>query len=219
MLLKKALRGKQYSIPSFFVPLPFDRFNIDLVRKLIYFLLEHTTVSQSPKYVLKFPFVTNSEGLKFFKSFPELFDLLFIANSKYVIKTNRLPYAIVQPCLINRMEKKCILLNGRFQYFAANHVKSGRQYKFAESNHLSAIAETYLKELVRECPGTIASGHVRVDLMSYNDNIVVNEFESLEAMYCPENPSKDSNKESITYSFLVNYWAQILSNRVFEALN
>ena len=213
------MRGKHYSIPTFFVPLPFDRFNVDLVRKIIRFLREHTTVKESPKYVLKYPFVTNSEGLKFAKSFPELFDLLRIANTKYVIKTNRLPYAIVQPCLINRMEKKCILLNGKFQYFAVNHVKGGRQYKFAESNHLAVTAETYLQELVRKCPGTIVSGLVRVDLMSYNNTIVVNEFESLEAMYCPEKPSNDSNKESITYSFLVNYWTQILSNRVFETFN
>lgn len=187
-----------------------------MVREIIRFLREHTTVKKSPRYVLKLPFVTNSEGLKFPKSVPEVFEALLIANMKYFIKHNRLPYAILQPCLVNRKEKKCVLLNGSFQYFAENHVKSGRQVKFAEDDELSEAAETYLQELVSRCPGTIVSGLIRVDLMSYNDTIVVNEFESLEAMYCPENPRRDSHKASSVHWFLVRYWMHILSKRVFD---
>ena len=212
---KKALREKEYTIPSFFVPLPFDRFNLDLVYKIIDFLGEHTTPDQCPEYVVKLPFVTNSEGLKFARSFPDVFDALLIANNKYFIKQNRLPYVIIQPCLSNRKEKKCVMLNGRFHHFAKNHVKSRFQTKFAEDDDLAKVAETYLQELVSRCPGTITSGLVRVDLMSYNGAIVVNEFESLEAMYCPEN-NRDSGKEASAYCFLVNYWTNILSNRVFK---
>ena len=209
------MRGKQYSIPSFFVPLPFERYDLVLVQEIIEFLREHTTVEKSPRYVLKLPFVTNGEGLKFPTSFPEVFDELRIASIKYVIKNNRIPYAIVQPYLINRKEKKCVMINGSFQYFAENHVKGGYQAKFAEDHTLPLVAETYLRELVSQCPGTIVSGLVRVDLMFYNDTIVVNEFESLEAMYCPENPRRDSDKEASVRFFLVQYWRNILSTRVF----
>ena len=75
---------------------------------------------------------------------------------------------------------------------------------------MPAIAELYLQELVSRCPGTIASGLVRVDLMYYNNRIVVNE-----AMYCPENRIRDSNKAMNARSFLVDYWIDILINRVF----
>ena len=85
--------------------------------------------------------------------------------------------------------------------------------KFAADKALPAIAELYLQELVSRCPGT--SGLVRVDLTSYNNRIVVNEFESLEAMYCPENRIRDSNKAMNARSFLVDYWIDILINRVF----
>ena len=213
---KKALQGNGHTIPSLFVRLPFDRFNTALVYEIIKFLGDHTSPDQSPKYVVKLPFVTNSEGIKFPTSFPQVFDALLIASKKFAIENNRISYAIVQPCLINRKEKKCVMLNGRFHHFAKNHVKSSPQSKFAEDDELKKVAETYLEELVLRCPGTIASGLVRVDLMSYNGSIVVNEFESLEAMYCPENPHRDSDNESKAYCFLVNYWTDIISNRVLK---
>ena len=209
------MRDKEYTIPSFFVPLPFDRFDIDLVNAIIRFLCEHTTSTKTPRYVLKFPFVTNSEGLKFPRSFPDVFEKLLTANEKFFIENDRLPYAILQPCLRNRKEKKCVMLNGRFHYFAKIHVTTGPQKKFAADKALPAIAELYLQELVSRCPGTIVSGLVRVDLMSYNNRIVVNEFESLEAMYCPENRIRDSNKAMNARSFLVDYWIDIVINRVF----
>ena len=51
------------------------------------------------------------------------------------------------------------------------------------SHDLIAFAHCSVKQLKDAVPGTHTSGIVRVDIMQYNDRLVVNEFESLEAIY------------------------------------
>jgi hypothetical protein len=54
-----------------------------------------------------------------------------------------------------------------------------------------SFAEESLRQLKAKRPGTITNGLVRVDIMlSDNGNMVVNEFESLEAVY-NTTPSND----------------------------
>ena len=219
---EQALAPKGNSIPSLFVPLPFDRYDSSLVSSIIGFTFAHTFSDDEERiqrgerknFVVKFPFVTNREGLKFAHSFVDIFEELLNATTKFA---ERIPYAIIQPYIINRKEKKCVLLNGRFSHFAVNHVKAGPQRLFADDKDLPLIAENYLQELVAVCPGTITSGLVRVDMMCYRGKVVVNEFESLEALYVPEY-DRDYDKDGRTKQFLQGYWKDIIISRVIREL-
>jgi len=214
-----ALALKQHSIPTLIVPLPFDRYNASLVSSIMEFAFSHRFPKEERgkemrNFVVKFPFVTNSEGIKYPRSFVDIFEELLLASRKY---ENRIPYAIIQPYIINRKGKKCVLLNGRFHNFAHNHVKSSPQRSFAKDDELSPLAETFLQELALVCPATITSGLIRVDLMCYRGKIVVNEFESLEAMTDCENAGK-KDKEMGVSDFLVRYWKDLITTRVIRQL-
>ena len=211
----KTLQASRHSIPSFFVSLPFQANDEDLVQSLQVFVSENSTPGVGPLFVCKLPFVTNCEGLKFPNSFDSILNELRTASRKYM---SRIPYAIIQPRLSNMKEKKLILLNGRFHHFAVNHRNVvGREY--ADDSMLPPVAERYLQELTAACPGTIASGLVRVDLMCYNGNIVVNEFESLEAMYEPEKTNRIKDPAFATKQYLITYWHNILEARVLDPLD
>lgn len=58
-----------HAIPTFFIELPFDRLDVELVSELVDFLNFHRNNSG---FVVKFPFMTNSEGLRFPKSVIEV---------------------------------------------------------------------------------------------------------------------------------------------------
>lgn len=109
------------------------------------------------------------------------------------------------------------LLIGVFHHLSRNHVNSGSRIAFSQGPHtdLGTIAETYLRELIAVHPGTITSGVVRVDVMIHNQNIVVNEFESLEAFYSTSSSRpRDLMGEYETYQFMQNYWVDMLQERV-----
>jgi len=50
-------------------------------------------------WIVKFPFVTNREGIQFCKTKKRVAQMVSSAAIKY---TNRIPYCMVQPCLLNR---------------------------------------------------------------------------------------------------------------------
>ena len=50
-------------------------------------------------WIVKFPFVTNREGIQFCKNKKRVIQMIKSAIIKY---ENRLPYCMVQPCLLNR---------------------------------------------------------------------------------------------------------------------
>ena len=91
----------------------------------------------------------------------------------------------------------------------------GRSFKATASHEaLFRFAEAAVKSLSQRSPGTIVDGLVRVDIMETDKgNWVVNEFESLEAIYEP--PSRDACIVASVNSFLINYWCQVLK-REFE---
>jgi hypothetical protein len=50
-------------------------------------------------WILKFPFVTNREGIQFCKSKKRVVAMVRNAVRKY---QDRIPYCMIQPCLLNR---------------------------------------------------------------------------------------------------------------------
>lgn len=94
-------------------------------------------------------------------------------------------------------------------YFAHNHVSSGQQMRFSVPREsVITFAEESVRKLKDVLPGTHFSGLVRVDIMQRsNAMLVVNEFESLEAMYSSQDNDLDDCK---THSRLVEMWSAIL---------
>lgn len=99
-------------------------------------------------------------------------------------------------------------------------MSSGKRKAFSHGPHtkLGALAEEYLKKLSSVHEGTITSGLIRVDLMIYKGEIVVNEFESLEAFYSTASSrSRDiAEGEYATFQFMKDYWVNILWERVIK---
>jgi hypothetical protein len=63
-----------------------------------------------------------------------------------------------------------------------------------------------LAELKAKVQGAILSGLVRVDMMIYEDHLIVNEFESFEASFYSTDKGDVNGYEASTNVFLVNYW-------------
>ena len=165
-------------------------------------------------WVVKFPFVTVREGMRFCKTPDEVFKALEIAAGKF---GGRIPYAMVQPCLLNRKEYKVVVLNGKASHLLPQSAgvrlggKGVRGFSAYPHTDLFQFAELAVELLRERCPGSHTEGLMRVDVMQTGDgNMIVNEFESLEALYM----SAASNQTDRTVTFLREYWAE----RVFDAI-
>ena len=165
-------------------------------------------------WVLKFPFVTVKEGMKFCKTKAELLHQLDIATGKF---GGRIPYAMVQPCLVNRKEYKVVVLDGKAhhilpqKYGVCKGVKDCKSFSSYPHLALFRFAELSVELLRRRCIASHADGLIRVDVMqTLEKNFVVNEFESLEAAYA----GNSIRETSQTHNFLREYWAK----NVFDCL-
>ena len=156
-------------------------------------------------WVVKYPFKTNHDQLRYVRNYEDL---------KEVIKVNYntqetglfVPYCIIQPKLENGKECKVVCLNGKASHITMknNHISSA----FSSPEVLHKFAEDSIQFLENILPSTILNGLVRVDIMERNDGkLIVNEFESLEAGF-----EKSANTDSTVVSFIENYWFQILED-------
>jgi hypothetical protein len=125
------------------------------------------------------------------------------------------PYLMVQPCMLNRMEKKIVCMNGRYCY--TTHPNCSNSHKFRYSGNVELrykmFAENAIRVLKERVPECIVDGLVRVDIFetARNDDEdepvwVVNEIETLEAVYS----TTVGNEEYIFHSGLTDYWVSIL---------
>jgi hypothetical protein len=70
---------------------------------------------------------------------------------------------------------------------------------FSSKPELLVFAEEAVRYLEASAPSCIANGLLRVDIMQRRDgSLIVNEFESLEALF--------DKKEDCTQSFLASFW-------------
>jgi hypothetical protein len=159
--------------------------------------------------LVKFPFTTNQHYITC-KSPEACMSRLKSESRRFY---GAIPYCMVQPTLSNRMEYKVVCFNGNALYVAS--VGNSRKVSFnrrvfmegapTNKNALRfAFAENAIRELAIRCPRAILSGLVRVDIMfcSHLNRAVVNEFESLEAMYSTKKNSDVLKLEN----YLSNYW-------------
>jgi hypothetical protein len=183
----------------------FDFFLYNLLfTNLISFMLNN---NEGCGWVVKAPYTTNSEFVKFAKSFEDIFFSVNLATTKYF---GNIPYMLLQPRMKNRKEYKVVVLNERPTYISYNPKDSGSDRKaFSKPPYtdLLEFADIALQKLKKNCPETISDGLIRVDIFqNENKKFIVNEFESLDANYA----ANEGNmvKDSITSESLNFYWMQ-----------
>jgi len=104
----------------------------------------------------------------------------------------------------NRQEYKVVVFNEEVQFVAANARRARPSVSFSKRPHYKLIefAHDAVQDLKKSCPEFLCDGLVRVDIFEnqYGD-MVVNEFESLEACYYTTNDS-----DMIFAQKLTCYW-------------
>ena len=104
---------------------------------------------------------------------------------------------------------KVVLMNGRDPYLMRSE---SRQYgtKFANQEDIFNFACYAWNRLAKASPQAILDRIFRVDVMTFNDKLVVNEFESLEADY----HAKEDERTFMMDSSLKLYW----KNKLFQMI-
>jgi hypothetical protein len=164
-------------------------------------------------WVIKAPFTTNGECVKFAKSMERIVYFLRACSKKYY---GEIPYVMIQACMYNRKEYKVVALGGEPLYIAAigSEKKStdGVNRAFGDEDELLQFAKLAVKRLLSSVPHAITDGLFRVDIFQDKQNkFVVNEFESLDANY-------DGNEmyECLTTNFIRAYWKKITEEKFAE---
>jgi len=169
-------------------------------------------------WILKAPYVQNSQGFSL-RQVKDLssFQIQLTKNggkSTLFSKANVpcatvFDYLILQP-KFNKAESKIILYNGKAQYIVSTCGK-GLLGKFTH-RELYDAAEKAWNNLKSSTDGAfLHDGLCRVDLFSDNDlNLVVNEYENLDATYT----KLGGNSELNTRQFLRSYYFNKIGNLI-----
>lgn len=157
-------------------------------------------------WVIKGPFTTNSQCIKFVHSIEGMNKSLRLLSNRFF---GHLPYLMIQPCMYNRREYKVVVLNNSPVYIAGISTgskaksKNGVNRAFADFEELQQFAGQAIERLRLAAPFAITDGLFRVDIFqTAAGKMVVNEFESLDAEY----QSPASGTAEATYTFLEKYW-------------
>jgi hypothetical protein len=166
-------------------------------------------------WVVKHPFVTVHEGMKFCTTHDQIRERLAVVSSLFA---GRLPYTMIQPKLSNRKEYKVIVLNGIASHILpqkANGI-SCPGLAFSSKKELFLFAESAVRCLKQNRPGSLVEGLMRVDIMqSSGGNMVVNEFESLEAIYEPSD-REAADVMSRVQRFMFSHWLNTIEREFKE---
>ena len=166
-------------------------------------------------WVVKYPFTTMRDGLKFCKTKHDVYHSLAIASFEY---SWRVFYAMIQSCLKTRKEYKVVVLNGKASHVLPQKangvvVKGGKGFSDAPHADLFRFAETGVERLSQICAGTISDFIIRVDVMQRaNGNMIINEFESFEAVYT----SGKVNEMHVAQRFFHEYWGNVFFIQIGE---
>jgi hypothetical protein len=155
-------------------------------------------------WILKAPFTTNCQFIRFCKDKATIFRYINIATKKFLYI---LPYVMLQACMANRKEYKVVVINQKALYVANDNKKSGKSFSQFPHTELLKFAENAVIALKFNCPSAITDGLVRVDIFkTLNNGFVVNEFESLEACYYNKKDSQFSTEAEVSTFLRETYW-------------
>ena len=157
-------------------------------------------------WVIKGPFTTNSQCIKFVHSIGGMVNAMRLLSNRFF---GHLPYLMIQPCMHNRKECKVVVLNNSPVYQAGistggnSKSKNGVRRSFADFEELQQFANQAIAQLRLAAPFAITDGLFRVDIFqTAAGKMVVNEIESLDAEY----QSSISGRAEAVYTFLEKYW-------------
>jgi len=162
-------------------------------------------------WVVKSPFTTNSQFIRFPKSVEEVYHVCTEAYFDPKIGYDKIPYLMIQPCVFNRKEYKVIVLNSDPFYISSVDSKSSKKstngihkaFSNNPHNELLSFCKESLALFKSNCPSAVVDGLFRIDVMQMRSGrFVVNEFESLEANYY----GKIETQEFVVSLFIKNYW-------------
>ena len=161
--------------------------------------------SEGCGWIVKAPFTTNCDCRIFCHSLEKVMSAVSSAETRF---GRQFSYLMLQPVMQNRREEKVVLFNGEPCYIAdksINPTQSGS--KFADSQQLLAFAAHAVRLLKSRDRLFLCDGLVRVDLFCNSSmQLVVNEFESLEANYTK---SPFERQAKVTEQ-LAQYWEDVL---------
>jgi hypothetical protein len=186
-------------------------FGEDQLGELLDFVSKH---EEGNGWVLKLPFTTNAEGIKFCKSPQAIIDE---ADRHAKNFGHRMSYSLLQPCLANRKEYKVVIVDGRASYVADINQRStvGKAFSVSPHSELKIFAEKVCEIFETFCDDGLILPMFRVDIMQTKSGLVVNEMESLEACYF----SKKFDKfELQTTDLIRTFWLSTIEMLVTEAL-
>jgi hypothetical protein len=188
------------------------------------------THNEGDGWVVKLPFVTHSEGIAYPKSYDSLIDRFIFLMKNF---SHRVPYCMVQPKLCNRMENRVLVRARKAAYHVGVKIgvskqidhalmlsksslmmskqyfnQGGRKVQFGCQKERNKFAEDAVTQLGQKCSGAVVDFVMRVDIMCLKSGqMVVNEFESLEANYVGYR-----DEEMATQEFYTSYWMKILTD-------
>jgi hypothetical protein len=195
--------------------------SITIINLLLYYRFMISTSQFGKGWILKAPYVQNSQGFRL----RNVKDLSSFRQHYYHLTKNggtsssfpkaHVPtaavfdYLILQP-KFDKAESKIILYNGKAQYIVSTCTK-GLLGKFTHSELYEAAENAW--EHLKSCTdgAFLHDGLCRIDLFAdSNGNLVVNEFENLDATYT----KLGSNGETNTKSFLRSYYVNKIGNLI-----
>ena len=183
--------------------------NVDEIEYEINKISKKCKEAGTPKWVLKFPYMTNCENRFWCKDQSTLMKRILQSNVADDIGMS-VPYGLIQPWSTNGKEYKVIVLDGKSAFCTVRNSGS-KPVAFGDEETLFRFAEESLRLLKYYRPGTISDGLVRVDIMQRNDGVmIVNEFEGFEAGF-----EKSAATQGLVGTCLTNFWANKLQH-VYE---
>jgi len=124
---------------------------------------------------------------------------------------------MIQPALVNRQEYKIVCVDGKalLRHSPKKKAQPSKAFLHDTIDELF-YADTALRQLKGSCPSLITDGLLRIDLMKSQRHqmIVVNEVESMEAMYTS---SAQKNADAIILDKITNYWMRTIVSLVDES--
>lgn len=161
-------------------------------------------------FIVKAPFSTGGKlCFQKVRTAEEIVTLLVTKAAKYC---GQIPYLMVQPHMRNKTECKVVLMHGKVQFLAkiCRKARGIENTTFSSPPHkrLFEFAEEACRILGERNPSAVLDGVVRVDIFQTSKgNLVVNEFESLEA--CTYSTGENEAKLE---SLKRDYWETIIAD-------
>lgn len=135
-------------------------------------------------------------------------EITSIRDRVFACQHSDVPYAMIQPRMLNNFEYKIVCWNMKVMYIGK--CKPGYGHAFAIGNTVSVeqFAEKALALLSERCPHAILNGLTRVDIFqTISGSYVVNEYESLEAVTYGQ---RDQIKPNQITAAMREYWYDVL---------